>query len=317
MNTLKTLVKLKIDPEVAGLYMPLSSSEIERIHQDIRLCIPSAPFPEWHGIVLDRLYEYQMYRSCGITVYSISYEYASREAMLEDICRKIVSRLPENNQYRTYLIGKQYRYHKTVYIKNPDSWGEGSMNSAMLRQKYGVNTNPAMFSLIEQYNVSSTTLNTYAKYSESIDYIKETLPGFAYMILSNELNISAKISAELRECSKQELTKIFDYIINNKITRLKTAIVLKYHKPMPSPTPNKESLPKIKQMPKYDPDAEVSILSLTMPSWAEQIKRVNDNSNMSHISSKARKKLLAEIDHLESSINEIKNSLKEKHKHGN
>ncbi len=317
MNTLKTLVKLKIDPDVAGLYLPLSDREIQRIHQDIRLCIPPAPFPEWHGIALDRLYEYQMYQSCGIPVYSMSYEYASREAMLEDVCKKIIAKLPESSQYRTYLIGKQYLYHKTVYIKNPDSCSESSINTSLLRKRYGVNIHPAMISIIEQYKVSSTTIHTYAKYTEAIDYIKEALPGFAYMILADELSVSSKLSAELRACSKQELHKIYDYIINNKVTRLKTEAVLKYHKQAPPPSQSKDSLPKIKQMPKFDPDAEVSILSLTMPSWADQIKRVKDNSNMLHVSAKARKKLLAELEHLENSINEIKLALKEKHKHGN
>ena len=68
----------------------------------------------------------------------------------------------------------------------------------------------------------------------------------------------------------------------------------------------------IKDMPAYDPDAEISSLAFTVPSWASSINRVRSSVTMGRTSLKARDKLQGEllalrqaIDHMVAAIKEV------------
>ena len=51
----------------------------------------------------------------------------------------------------------------------------------------------------------------------------------------------------------------------------------------------------IKNMPKFDPDASVTELYLTIPSWISSITRTQKNSDLSIISDNARSTVIQEL----------------------
>lgn len=78
------------------------------------------------------------------------------------------------------------------------------------------------------------------------------------------------------------------------------------------PTPDFE----IKKQPKYDPDAEISSLSLTIPSWVGTIKRVCDNTNFPEISQTAQDKLLRQLHLLYEAVQPLLDQLREENHNG-
>ena len=58
-------------------------------------------------------------------------------------------------------------------------------------------------------------------------------------------------------------------------------------------------------MPEFDPDAEVTELTLTVPTWCSSIKRTQNNANLSIISKKAREKLTSALLTLKESVTEM------------
>ena len=48
-------------------------------------------------------------------------------------------------------------------------------------------------------------------------------------------------------------------------------------------------------MPAYDPDAEITGLALTIPSWISSIERVRDKADFTTTSEKARSNLLSSL----------------------
>lgn len=54
----------------------------------------------------------------------------------------------------------------------------------------------------------------------------------------------------------------------------------------------------LKKKPVYDPDAEISSLALTMPSWSSSIIRVTESTDFKRISKDAKNKLLVELHNL-------------------
>ena len=64
-------------------------------------------------------------------------------------------------------------------------------------------------------------------------------------------------------------------------------------------------------MPLYDPDAEISSLVLTIPSWISSIDRTRSSANLQGISSNARSKLDEELSRLKKTIDTMLFAIKE------
>ena len=62
---------------------------------------------------------------------------------------------------------------------------------------------------------------------------------------------------------------------------------------------------EIKNMPKFDPDAEISSLSLTIPSWISSIERVKKVSSITGSTVGAREKLTNTLLDLRTSIDDM------------
>ena len=67
----------------------------------------------------------------------------------------------------------------------------------------------------------------------------------------------------------------------------------------------------IKNMPDYDPDAEITGLTLTIPSWTNSINRTRNNSNLKTVSIKARMNLQHALFNLQATIDELLQAIKE------
>lgn len=71
---------------------------------------------------------------------------------------------------------------------------------------------------------------------------------------------------------------------------------------------------EIKNMPKFDPDAEISSLSLTIPSWISSIERVKMVSGITGSTVSAREKLTNTLLDLRTSIDDMLECIKKEDK---
>ena len=69
--------------------------------------------------------------------------------------------------------------------------------------------------------------------------------------------------------------------------------------------------PSIKDMPTFDPDAEVTELTLTIPTWNSSIKRTQTNADLSIISQTAREKLKSALQSLRDEVDIMLTLIKE------
>ena len=59
--------------------------------------------------------------------------------------------------------------------------------------------------------------------------------------------------------------------------------------PRPHRNPPKLMVPSVKDMPSYDPDAEISSLTLTIPSWCSSLSRAISHADLQAVTDHARK----------------------------
>ena len=64
-------------------------------------------------------------------------------------------------------------------------------------------------------------------------------------------------------------------------------------------------------MPAFDPDAEISSLTLTIPSWSSSIERTRNNADLSIVSPKARNNLILALGRLQNTVDEMLSAIKE------
>ena len=79
------------------------------------------------------------------------------------------------------------------------------------------------------------------------------------------------------------------------------------------PTPMPETLPPIKVTPKHDPDAEITGLTLTVPSWVSSIERARNHANMNAVSMDAKDRLEAVLLSLQEKVSEMLSDIREVH----
>jgi hypothetical protein len=77
------------------------------------------------------------------------------------------------------------------------------------------------------------------------------------------------------------------------------------------PGPKPPEIPVIKIMPAFDPDAEVTRLTLTIPSWTSSIERTRVTADLSTVSLAAKDQLESALGLLQSKVQEMIRSIKE------
>ncbi len=303
--------KLKIDPEVESLFLPPDRASINTIRENIRLGISPAPFPVWNDLLMDRIHEYREYSDAGYCIKTQPFSFRSKNAMLASICQLLATDIPDQTQYKTYLIGKQYQFHKAAYEKGEIESVSERRSYTALKEKYGKDIHPCAVEMVELYGIASATIHDYSKYASAIDKIRPRSSDLVFKILTGSVIISKKAVSMLSTASDEAFRKSLSIIAINSSSKI-TASMLPGYTPVKIDAPphlDNKIIPEIKQMPKYDPDGYVSSLALTIPSWSDTIKRVRDRSKMSDVSKDAAKKLIFQLGILERSIQIIKSEL--------
>ena len=155
--------------------------------------------------------------------------------------------------------------------------------------------------------------------SKNYKILKEKYPELAEAIRNEEIAASRAVVGILSSLSKQELETVHKAAVaykgEGKISFIKekasdqTSNLFIQNK-------NKSSsrrvfpLMPIKRIPSYDPDAEISSLALTIPSWIASIDRKCSNTIMEETSAQARQNLIKALTELSLVSDEIVKQIK-------
>ena len=146
-----------------------------------------------------------------------------------------------------------------------------------------------------------------------IDAVSVTAPQLATSILSGKVKISHEHLIVLSQMPEKELQEMSAYLLmeGNKVgySKFRDMLGLGAGSGYGIGSPPKGS---IKEMPVYDPDAEFSSLTLTIPSWISSVNRVRTVSDISKTSYTARGKLSEALIHLKCTIDVMLAAIKEK-----
>lgn len=149
-----------------------------------------------------------------------------------------------------------------------------------------------------EYNYHRETIRRYVRFGRQLDKLEEAVPGIRVRILTGDLGVMmchmpalVKMPADqLRKMSGdrycRQLIPLPQYLAQNtekKRIRQKKDILVK---------------PGIKQMPKYDPDAELNGLKYTIGAWRKAIARTAVQADLSRATAAGKEELKQVLDKL-------------------
>ena len=152
-----------------------------------------------------------------------------------------------------FLIGMQLEAEKA---RNREKYGRSGGKEAERR-------------IAGELNIAQISVRKYARYARAVEAIRKERPRLAAELLSGERRLSMQKVVKIAEMKKprgavpgQPARKRMENR-NNPSGRRRS--------PVQEPC---RPAPSVKDMPAYDPDAEFTGLTLTVPSWTSSIRRV-------------------------------------------
>ena len=149
----------------------------------------------------------------------------------------------------------------------------------------------------------------YSLYARALESIREKVPDLVPKILSGRYKIAHENVIEL---SKKSVQEILDFVHDLDQAQPFIAQYKTTRQALPArPIPKAPMGPSVKDMPAFDPDAEVAGLTLTVPSWVSSIDRTLTNSDLKTVSGKAKENLAVALTDLITKISALLIAIKE------
>ncbi len=275
---MKKLYNLQIDETIKKIIPPLSDEELKILENNIIRDGCREPICVWKNTIVDGHNRYGICTKHKIPFNIQEMEFNSFEEMENWVCINQLGRRNISEETRKYLIGKRYINEKVI-LKNPSGNNQFKKNNEISDKPQSTSLLTAT-KLGKEYKVSKRTIIEYAKYANSIDRLEKNDPEFVSKVLSGDIKISQD---KIYKLSKDK------FLTKNKIKKH-----LEKKKKYTKHLSNNKS---VKDMPEYDPDAEISSINFTIPTWVSSINRLI-STDFNKITPKAKLKLINELDDL-------------------
>ena len=163
--------------------------------------------------------------------------------------------------------------------------------------------------ICREYHFSEASLRRYVFFGKQLDILEESFPGTRLRILTGQLKVAREHMKALLAMPETELRGMINdpecqRLIPQKAARLqhrKTRIRMLTARPEPHTG--------IKQMPAYDPDAELNGLTFTMGSWEKAVSRVRQIADLEAATPTGKQRLKQAITGLMTEVGELNSRL--------
>lgn len=316
--------KLKIEPKFKDLIRPLSVNEYQQLELNIKREGCREPIIVWRNTIIDGHNRYEICTRLGIPFQIKDTHFDSDEDAIAWICSNQLGRRNISEETRKYLIGKRYEAEKIIgYRRNASGWNQYISNDespsidkyrpANMRARESSPGKRTAERLGDEYHLSHSTVEKYGAFSKAVDNIAQKEPTLAPMILNGQCRISHDNLIELSKQSSREINRFIHRMEGEEppthfVSYSRTRSSMKKDN---SPAISDVCTPSVKDMPEYDPDSDITGLTLTIPSWANSIARTKSKADLTIISDTARLKLESALCELQKTINDMLDAIKE------
>lgn len=309
----KKLIKRK---EIQLLIQPVPEDDYSSLEENIFDNGCHDPITIWDNIIIDGHKRYDICCQWNIPFSTRSIPFKQLCDVVSYICMQQLHRQDLTNEYRKYLLGRLYQAESEIgardFILSTPTSQERIANPL---PNQPCNKYATAKRIGQEYHISHGTVLKYSTYAKCLDSIRSKEEVLFSRILMGKLKVSHENIIEVSRLPKEDLRCLKTVLEENKIERIGYSEIrheLQWKRLPTSPPKEKpKANPAIRKMPKYDPDAEISSLTLTIPSWVSSIERSHKNTDFSKISASASNKLTRQLSILKRAIGNIEKTIEE------
>lgn len=298
---------LRCTKEYRRLTLPLSDEKYAELEQELLNATEEIKIKTWGSIVL---YEFEKLEICKKNKLQLHPERIhsrnSEEALLW-VCDYHLSKDNLSFEMQRYLIGKKSLLEKILgqhYAVRP----KGNVVNTILctEPKYCENVSKTRERIGSEFDVSVSSVVKYERYAIGMDLIYDISQDLFVSILRGDTHISQDTIISYTNRTIPEIKRDLKGRLGEKISSTS-----KLSTGRQSSFDALSTVGSIKNMPAYDPDAEIASLTLTIPSWISSVTRAMKSADINNVSDDARQKLSAELYKLGDTIFEMIDFIKE------
>ena len=307
-----------VDQEFKSIIPPLSDVEQSLLEESLKQEGCREPIKLWNGVIVDGHNRYEICTRLGIPFTTSTLSFPSRADVISWICLNQLSRRNLTGEAFRYLVGKRYDAEKLIAQRRNETginqhtpMSSEDYESHKEGQKAHQTDGRTSTRIGHQYNLNHSTVESYGRFSRSLDQIEQKAPGLLSNVLSGSIRMSkdtvdllADMPAEKVDHISRALSNHLDqnhhmtvYDTNRVIEKVRAKEKMGSNEPI--------IMPEIKKMPAYDPDAGVNGLLLTVPTWISTIKRIIDQTDFKLVSDSAKDKMVRTLRELESIVSRL------------
>lgn len=294
---------LKVDAEFRRLVLPCSGEEYAVLERQILGDGCPSPVVVWCGCIVSGYEQYEICRANNVAYSVRNIGFCVREEVISMICRmELGGRVLPENQCR-YLIGKRYNADIVIgahHAAGTDQFKErAGRELSKGKRLYESSAGQTRERLAEEYGVNKCSVLRYSLYAQAIDYIASMKEEAADRILAGSFKVPMEAVMACYGKSERDVEKLL--APSGRRTRVKPA----------APAKEEPGSITVKDMPAFDPDAEINSLALTIPSWISSIDRTGTAADFSILTSEGRDRLERRLHLLQRTTRKMLHALKE------
>lgn len=293
----KRNVQLKPLPEFRLLSPAISKAEYDALEKKLIDLRKPIVIKVWENIILFEFDQYDICLKNGLDIRLERHNFNIQEEALLWVCRYKLNHTKPCAQMYRYLLGKISKLERICGKKKQTQFTDTPINS--YKSKHYCKAAYVHKQVGEEFGKATSTIAKYELYANSIDKIHSSIPDIAYDILNGIIKVDLSTSIYLGNLDTNQLLDLS----NGKLIKTKSNRIMQFsnNSITESYSENEEGIGSIKKMPEYDPDAEITSLSLTIPSWKSSIQRIT-SIDLSQSSSRSKEDLCNELYDLDDAI---------------
>ena len=172
--------------------------------------------------------------------------------------------------------------------------------ACIAEKKRALTSGDNLDTLGREFGYARSSVDRFVSFAKAIDYLQSVAPELVKKILEGNIRLSMENTILLSHKETSEIFRISEHLSDKRV-KVSDVFPCEVSKARKKSKPKKIAAPVMKKAstnkdtPIYDPDAPVSSLSYTIPSWVNAIEKVFMNVDFSTISAKARYRLRKEL----------------------
>lgn len=309
--------RIIIDKEFKNLIPPLRNEEYINLEESLLSEGCREPITLWNDTIVDGHNRYEICTRLNIPFRIVHKGFSSRAEAVSWICLNQLCRRNISEEAFRYLVGKRYDAEKQLaQRKNAAGINQYSPHHQDNSPSIATPQRRTSAQIGRQYHLNRTTVENYGRLSRSLDKIEKKSPGILPVILSGACKISQGNINAIAELPEEDIHEISEQLhariaSRSHVTLKESSKAILTFKEAEKKETHPVLMTGIKTMPAYDPDSKLKEMLLTIPSWKNELDKLNEKDSFSVFSIEIMHKFFKVLCELQSSISSLQMTIKE------